>query len=298
MIERVFIQQNIRKMELEGYVAKKLDRAGFTHLDIVKTPLVTRIVLHVAKPGLAIGKGGQTIKQLTQVIGEKYNIDNPQIEIQEIKNPNLNARAIVDRMASLIQKGFAWRSVAFRSVRDIMAAGAQGVELQMKGKLSGKGGRKRKQRIAFGYMKKVGDQTKLVDYAKAAAYPKAGAIGIKLRIIHPDAVFPDKVDVNKVVEGVKKASQTTNAVTAATEVNVKESGAIEVTEKIEDEEKIFSESKAKEGVAHKVEKMLEEKKASVSEKTEEKKSEKQKEEKPKKSAEKGKEKSVKTEEKK
>lgn len=276
MIERVFIQQNMRKMELEEYVGKKLDRAGFTHLDIVKTPLVTRIVLHVAKPGLAIGKGGQTIKQLTQIIGEKYNIDNPQIEIQEIKDPNFNAKAIADRMASLIQKGFSWRSVAFRSVRDIMTAGAQGVELQIKGKLSGKGGRKRKQRIAFGYMKKVGDQTKLVDYAKTAAYPKAGAIGIKLRIIHPDAVFPDKIDVKKVVEGIKKPAASVHAESTIAATNVKETSAVEAAEKVEDEEKIFAESRAKESVAQKVGEILEEKKA--------KEPAKQKESKPKKSA--------------
>lgn len=203
MTYHTHIQKNLRKMELEKFMASKLERAGFTHLDIIKTPLVTRIVLHVTKPGLAIGKGGQTIKQLTELIAKDYAIDNPQIEIQEIHNPTLNAKSTVDKMATLIQREFPWRSVAFRTVRDIMAAGAQGVELTVKGKIAGKAGRKRKQRIAFGYMKKVGDQTKYVDYAKASAYPKVGAIGIKLRIIHPETVFPDKVDVNKVIESMK-----------------------------------------------------------------------------------------------
>ena len=138
MTYHIHIQKNMRKMELEDFMAKKLERAGFTHLDIIKTPLVTRIVLHVTKPGLAIGKGGQTIKQLTELIAKDYNIDNPQIEIQEIHNPTLNAKATVDKMAGLIQREFPWRSVAFRTVRDIMAAGAQGVELTVKGKIAGK----------------------------------------------------------------------------------------------------------------------------------------------------------------
>ena len=197
MIERTFIEQGIKRIELENYLKKQLDRAGFTGLEIVKTPLVTRIVLNVTRPGLAIGKGGQNIRQLTLDIEEKYGIDNPQIEIREIKVPELNARATVDKLASLLERGYSWRSVAFRTARDIMRAGAQGVELTLSGKLTGKGGRKRKQRIAEGYMKKVGAQTVLVDYAKAAAYPKAGAIGIKLRIIRPDVVFPDKVDFEK-----------------------------------------------------------------------------------------------------
>ena len=57
MIERTFIKQGIKKIEMEDYLKKELEKAGFTKLEIVKTPLVTRIVLNVTKPGLAIGKG-------------------------------------------------------------------------------------------------------------------------------------------------------------------------------------------------------------------------------------------------
>ncbi|MDP6671212.1 MAG: 30S ribosomal protein S3 [archaeon] len=199
MIERVFVKQGIRKLELENYLKKELDRAGFTGLEIVKTPLVTRIVLSVTRPGLAIGKEGQNIRQLTEEISSRFGVDNPQLEIQETPHASLNALAIVNKMAALLERGFSWRSIAFRTVNDIMGAGAQGAELVLSGKLAGKGGRKRKQRIAVGYMKKVGEQTKLVDYAKASAYPKAGAIGIKLRIIHPGVVFPDKINVQELL---------------------------------------------------------------------------------------------------
>ena len=224
-------------MELEQYMAKKLERAGFTHLDIIKTPLVTRIVIHVTKPGLAIGKGGSTIKQLTETIGVEFDIDNPQIEIQEITNPTLNARVTVDRMAGLIQREFPWRSVAFRTVRDIMAGGAQGVELVVKGKLSGKAGRKRKQRIAFGYMKKVGDQAKYVDYAKASAYPKSGAIGIKLRIVHPETVFPDKIDVVKVVEAIKGKNEDIKPIGKVEEEKVEAKKLVKEKDEITEEQK-------------------------------------------------------------
>jgi len=203
MKERTFIEQGMKKLELEKYLKKQLEKAGFTHLEIVKTPLVTRIVLNVARPGLAIGKGGQTISQLTREIEGRFGIENPQIEIQEIRMPELDATATVDRMSGLIERGFSWKSVAFRTVRDIQRAGAQGVELILSGKLSGKGGRKRKQRVASGYMKKVGAQTELVDFAKASAYPKAGAIGIKLRIIRPGVIFPDKVSF----AGLKKEEE-------------------------------------------------------------------------------------------
>ena len=203
MIERTFIVKNMNKMELENYLDTKLERAGFCGIDIIKTPLVTRIVLHVAKPGLAIGKGGATIKELTEKIATDYKIDNPQIEISEIKNPNLNARILAKKMASMIERGYSWRSVSYRMIKDIMDSGAQGVELIVKGKLSGKGGRKRQQRVAIGYLKKRGHQSKYVDKFKAAAYPKAGAIGITLSIIHPEVIFPDKIDVNEVLAATR-----------------------------------------------------------------------------------------------
>ncbi|MBU0662110.1 30S ribosomal protein S3 [Candidatus Micrarchaeota archaeon] len=211
MIERHFIEQGMKRLELEDYLRAELERAGFTKSEIEKTPLVTRIVLNVTRPGLAIGKGGATIKQLTETLEKRFKIDNPQLEIREITSPELNAKAMANRMKALIERGYTWRSVAYRSVRDIMAAGAQGVEILLSGKLAGKGGRKRKQRIAEGYMKKVGEQTRLVDYAKAAAYPKAGAIGIKVRIVRPGTVFPDKVDFMKILgdreEAVDKAKK-------------------------------------------------------------------------------------------
>lgn len=203
MIERVFIEQGMRKIRLEKYFKKELDRAGFTGMKIEKTPVVTKIVLHVVKPGIAIGKKGKTIRSLTEEVKEKFEIKNPQIEIQEIEVPELNATAMVDKITMLLTRGYSWRSVAFRSTSDIMKAGAQGVELTFKGKLAGKGGRNRKERIAKGYMKKAGNQSELVDYAQGDAYPKAGAIGVKLRIIKPNITFPDKLSMEEVIKKIK-----------------------------------------------------------------------------------------------
>ncbi|MCX6798753.1 MAG: 30S ribosomal protein S3 [Candidatus Diapherotrites archaeon] len=215
MIERNFVEQGLKKIQFEQFVKEHMDKAGFTGLEIVKTPLVTRIVLNVARPGLAIGKSGQNIKQLTLEISQRFGIQNPQIEIRDIKNPELDSKATVDRMIGLVERGYSWRSVAFRTAQGIMTAGAQGVELIFSGKLSGKGGRKRKLRIAQGYMKKVGDEVKKVDYAKGSAYPKAGAIGIKLRIIHPGVVFPDKINIKEILDKRDQAAAQATAAAAA-----------------------------------------------------------------------------------
>ena len=197
MIEKAFIQQGIKNVQLADYMRKQLKSAGFTRIEIVKTPLVTRIVVNVTNPGLAIGKGGQNIRTLTKEIGEKFGIDNPQ----------LDAQAMSDTLAGLIERGFSWRSIAYKIVRDIMNAGALGVEINISGKLGGKGARKRKQRIAEGYMKKAGAQVRLVDFGMKTSYPKQGAIGIKVRIIRPDVVFPDKIKIMDIIAKKRAAEE-------------------------------------------------------------------------------------------
>ncbi|MCD6434400.1 MAG: 30S ribosomal protein S3 [Candidatus Diapherotrites archaeon] len=264
MIEREFIEQGFKKAQIEEYLKKELGKAGFSKADILKTPMVTRIVLHVSRPGLAIGKGGKNIERITEEVAKKFGIENPQIEIMEIPNPALDAQTMADKIATLIERGYSWKSVAYRTVQDIIEAGAQGVELILKGKLAGKSGRKRKYRLAYGYMKKVGDQTKLVDYAKSTAYPKVGAIGIKLRIIRPEVVFPDKVNIAEIAKEKLEAMEKT---------------AEEKKEKAEEEKK-SKEGKTKES---KGEKKTEEKKEQKTKKekktTKDKKSKKEKEDK-------------------
>ena len=206
MMEKFFVKQGLNKVELDKYLAKELDRAGFTKSEIVKTPLVTRIVVNVTRPGLAIGKSGSNISLLTDTIGKKFGIDNPQLEIKEITKPELDAQAVANKFKALVERGFSWRSVVFKGLNDIQNAGAQGVEIIVSGKLAGKGGRKKRVRVAAGYMKKVGEQAKLVDYGYAPAYPKVGAIGIKVKIVRPETIFPDKERIQPYIEKKEKAA--------------------------------------------------------------------------------------------
>lgn len=241
MIEKVFVKQGLKKVQLHQYLKKELGRAGFTGFDMVKTPLVTRIIVNVSRPGLAIGKGGQNIRTLTDTISKVYGVDNPQLEIKEITTPDLDAKSVCDKMKNMIERGFAWRSVAFRTVQDIERAGAQGMEVILSGKLAGKGGRKKQVRFIKGYMKKVGDQTKLVDEAKVTTYPKVGAIGVTVRIIRPGVFFPDKVDVKQVFKD-RKALLTSAAESA---VVVKSEGTPTIpTENKVEEVAVKSDAKA------------------------------------------------------
>lgn len=222
MIEKHFVKQSIKKVQLHQYLKQELGRAGFTGFEMVKTPMVTRIVVNVSRPGLAIGKGGQNIRTLTETIQKVYGVDNPQLEIKEITQPDLDAKSVADKMKGMIERGFAWRSVAFRTLQDIERAGAVGMEVILTGKLAGKGGRKKQVRFIKGYMKKVGDQVKLVDEAKVTTYPKVGAIGLTVRIIRPGTFFPDKIDVKQTLYDRKHPVVKEGAAATGTTVTVPE----------------------------------------------------------------------------
>lgn len=242
MIERSFIQLGWKRVELEQYLRGEMEKAGFTKAEVIKTPLVTRIVVYVSRPGLAIGKGGQNIRSITNEIQERFGIDNPQLEIKEIMNPALDAQATADRIAGTMARGFNWRSIAYKALRDTMAAGAQGCEIVLSGVLAGKGQRKRKQRLAEGYMKKVGEQARWVDYGKADSYGKIGAIGIKVKIVKPEMKFPDKFKVEETMKKSQEEKEEKKAGEKAREAieEIAERAMVE-----EDEGK--TEAKAKEG---------------------------------------------------
>jgi len=205
MIEKLFIQQAYRKIQLEEYFKKNLLRAGFNKLEIVKTPLATKLILTVAKPGLAIGYSGKNVKRMTYTLEKKYNIKNPLLEIKTIENPQYNAQHIVNHIITFLERNYSWRTVVYRAVRDLTNANPAGFELIVKGKLMGKGGRKQKYRVGFGYMKKVGDQVSKVNVGKGDAYTKGGAIGVTLNRIPRDVVFPDKISKEDILKKITEA---------------------------------------------------------------------------------------------
>ena len=97
--ERRFVAENIRRVLLKEYLMKEVSRAGFGGLDVQRTPLGTRVILTTERPGLVIGRKGQTIKNLTTAIEEQFGFENPQIEVQEVKDPNLNAQIMAEKLA-------------------------------------------------------------------------------------------------------------------------------------------------------------------------------------------------------
>ena len=88
-IEKKFIDDSIIKANISKFLSKELSRAGFSRVEIQKTPVLTRITVHVLNPGKVIGRAGKTIDELTDAIKKRFNVNNPQISVVEIDNKML-----------------------------------------------------------------------------------------------------------------------------------------------------------------------------------------------------------------
>lgn len=194
-----FIDEAIRNKEIDEYLETKLDKAGFGGVEIARTPLGTRVIIYATRPGLVIGRRGSNIVELTHLLEEKFKLQNPQIAVSEIEVPELNARVMASRIADALQRGIHFRRTGFWALNQIMKAGALGVEIVVRGKLTSQ--RHRYEKYKEGYIIRSGDPSiKSVRSAVTSIQLKQGLIGIRLKIIAPGAVFPDRIHITKGIE--------------------------------------------------------------------------------------------------
>ncbi|MFA6328705.1 MAG: 30S ribosomal protein S3 [Candidatus Micrarchaeia archaeon] len=196
-VEGKFIEDAITRYRVSKFLETELDRAGFSRVDIQRTPMVTRIAVEVTNPGRVIGKRGKSIQDLTDAITREFKIENPQISVVESTNQNLEPRLVAKKICRFIEMGKKIRAILHASLRDIMGAGALGAEIVASGKVAAKGGRSKRFRLMAGYIPKAGEPARLVAVSHVTAYPKSGAIGVLVRIVLPGTEFPDKVSGSK-----------------------------------------------------------------------------------------------------
>lgn len=197
-IERLFIGEGVKEVEVKNYLEKELKRAGIAAINIQRTPLVTRIVLHCDRPALVIGRKGKNVKQITQLIEQEYKIEKPELEIKKVDNPNLEPNIVAYRIASALERGMNPRKVGYKALQSIIREGAKGAEIILAGKLVGKGGRARTLKMRAGYMKKCGQPSlEQVLHGHVTANCKPGVIGVEVNIVPQNIHFPDEVSIIK-----------------------------------------------------------------------------------------------------
>ncbi|MEK6875292.1 MAG: 30S ribosomal protein S3 [Nanoarchaeota archaeon] len=185
--EEFAIRENIKNILGKG----KISRVGIEY-----TPIGEKIIVSTNKPGLVIGRKGEKIEELTNVLKKKFKLENPHIEINEILKPEFDAQLIADEIAMSLERlgPMKFKVIAYKTLQKVMNAGAMGCELRLSGKLPSS--RAKQWRFSQGYLKKTGDTAKVVDRAQAVAQTKPGTVGIKVSILSPDAPLHDKIEVN------------------------------------------------------------------------------------------------------
>lgn len=176
--------------ELDEFLASELREAGYGGLEIQKTPIGTTLKVYVARPGLAIGRRGTGIKELTDKLAARFNLSNPQIAVAEVQVPELNPRIMASRIAQIVARGTAFRRAAAWALNTIMGAGAMGCEITIRGKL--RSDRAHGEKYRAGIVPKSGDTAgKVVKEATTDVLLKLGLYGIKVKIALKDALQPE-----------------------------------------------------------------------------------------------------------
>jgi len=207
--EHQFIENGLQRSQIDEFFADELGRAGYGGMDVAKTPMGTQIVLKAEKPGMVIGKGGKNIRKVTTELEKRFDLDDPQIDVQEVDEPDLNARIVADRLANALERGWYFRKAGHTTIDRIMEAGALGAEIVLSGKVTG--ARSRVEKFNRGYIKHNGEPAEsIVDEGQGVAVMKLGTIGVTVKIIPPGAELPDDFEIaeDADVEPVEQAAET------------------------------------------------------------------------------------------
>ena len=194
MIEKDFVKEGLRRTRIDEYLEKELERAGYGGMEVQITPLGTMVIVYAERPGMVIGRGGKNVRAITNTLKTEFGLDNPQIEVKEVDVPELNPKIMAYKISNMLQRGMHFRRVAYSTIRRIMGAGAQGVEVTISGKI--RGSRSAVAKFVEGYIKKCGEPSiRFVEEGFATAELKPGVLGIYVRIMPPNTVLPDSVEI-------------------------------------------------------------------------------------------------------
>lgn len=212
MEEKNIVKFKKEEFSLREYIKSSLGKGKISKVRIEYTPVGEKIIISTNKPGLIIGRGGEKIFELTKILKIKFKLENPHIEIDEIKEPEFDAQINADDIALSLERfgPLKFKVVAYRTLQKIMNAGALGAEIRLSGKLPGS--RAKSWRFSQGYLKKTGDSAKVVDRAQARAQTKPGTVGVKVSILSPYAILKDKIKINdelfdKLNENLQKSEE-------------------------------------------------------------------------------------------
>lgn len=186
-----FAQNIVEDNKIRNYIRKKFAHASVSHIDIERLGGQVRVKIASARPGVIIGRRGADIDKLKEELG-KLTPKELAIDIQEIKNPAVNANLIAQSVALQLEKRIAFRRAMKRAVEQALASGAKGIKISCAGRL---GGAEMSRRETYKEGKLPLQTLRAdIDYGFAEALTTYGILGVKAWVYHGDAVLDKAAD--------------------------------------------------------------------------------------------------------
>jgi len=181
-IEKMFVKEGIKESEIEEYLAKRFKKADYSHTEIERTPMGTRIVVYASRPGMVIGRSGRKITEITEEIKIKFGFENPLLDVKEVNSPFLDAKIVAKRITEALERGGSYKKVVDFYLDRVMEAGAVGVHINVKGKLGGDKARVFKAKR--GFIAHSGDYAEtLVERGSVQSMLRPGIVGVEVKIM-------------------------------------------------------------------------------------------------------------------
>lgn len=180
---RDFVLQDIK---LREFLLTRLKLAGIVKVEIERSINVIKIILHVSRPGVVIGRGGSNLELLKKEIESflkksgKSNSIKFQLDVKEIKNPDLSSKLVAERISEQLIKRYPHRRAIAQAQERVMSAGAKGIKIQLSGRIAG-AEISRTEKYTKG---SIPTQTLRadIDYAQVPSLTRSGYIGVKIWI--------------------------------------------------------------------------------------------------------------------
>ena len=182
---KTFADKLVNDLEVRSYVEKKLEHASVSRVVIERPANTARITIHTARPGVVIGKKGEDVEKLRAELSKKMGVA-VHINIEEIRKPDLDAKLVAQGVANQLERRVMFRRAMKRAVQNAMRQGAEGIKIQLGGRLGGaeiaRSEWYREGRVPLHTLRAD------IDYATYEAHTTYGVIGIKVWIFKGEVI--------------------------------------------------------------------------------------------------------------
>ena len=191
--DKDFAQNLHEDIKIRDYLKKSLQTAGVPRVETERSKNRLKLTIHTAKPGMVIGRGGSGIEQIKEGL-KNHTEKRVDINIAEIKQPDLDATLVAENIAAQLERRIAFRRAMKQAVGRTMRLGAKGIKIAVSGRLGG-AEIARRESYREGSIP-LHTLRADIDYGTAEAHTTYGRIGIKVWIFKGE-VLPDKKQAPK-----------------------------------------------------------------------------------------------------